>query len=407
MSIHTRYTRLAIGVLAIASILLSAPAASEERLVIADGRGDWGGLAPYLHIPRGPGYVYTSFVFDTLLWKDETGKLSPALAQAWHHDDSGLCYRFTMREDATWHDGRVLGVDDVVFTIAYMQQHPYRFVDLGPIESARRLSERDAEICMHKPYAPFLTTIAASLPILPKHIYHKVEQPDRFRTSEAMIGSGPYRVDIYNRAQGRYRLLRNDNYYGGSPRYKAIHIAKMQPDAALVALQKGEVDVMAVSHDRVPQFIEAGVALQRQLSNHPYRLVFNHGGSFRETALRQALAYAIDRQALLDVVYPDRAIVAAVGYFQGDAATPDLAPYAYAPKKAAALLQAQGWERQTNGRWHTEDAPVTLSLIASPKARLLAEAVAAQLHTFGIEITLRLEQGPQLSQRLKKHNFDL
>lgn len=59
--------------------------ANSSTLNIADAQGDWGLLAPFTHAARGPGYVYTSFIFDSLVWRDVDGQLQPMLAQSWSY----------------------------------------------------------------------------------------------------------------------------------------------------------------------------------------------------------------------------------------------------------------------------------------------------------------------------------
>ncbi|MFP4642248.1 MAG: ABC transporter substrate-binding protein, partial [Dehalococcoidia bacterium] len=71
---------------------------------IADATGDWGYPSPYTHYSRGPGYIRMSFIFDTLVWKDES-KFVSALAKDWEYLESENAYVFNLREDVTWHDG--------------------------------------------------------------------------------------------------------------------------------------------------------------------------------------------------------------------------------------------------------------------------------------------------------------
>lgn len=91
----TRIGHLLLGigmVLVLTAGLAASPVAEPVPEVrIADGCGDWGHPNPYLHYPRGPGYIRMSWVFDTLIWKDEHG-FRPALARSWTYDPETLAF---------------------------------------------------------------------------------------------------------------------------------------------------------------------------------------------------------------------------------------------------------------------------------------------------------------------------
>jgi len=82
---------------------------------IADPTGDWGFPSPYAHYSRGPGYVRMSYIFDTLVWKDDQGYI-PALAESWEYLKDENAYLFNLRKNVNWHDGQKFTAEDVVFT---------------------------------------------------------------------------------------------------------------------------------------------------------------------------------------------------------------------------------------------------------------------------------------------------
>lgn len=403
---------LACGVRAQVQEQVPAPGAS--RLVIADAQGDWGLLAPFLHQARGPGYVYSSFVFDTLVWKEADGTLAPALATRWQALPGGRCHRFTLAAGARWHDGKPVTPQDVAFSFDYLRRHHYRFVDLQVIDrvTATPTAKDNAgavEVCTREPYAPFMANIAAALPVLPAHVYGPVEAPEQFHALAAATGSGPYRLAEYNRAQGFYRLERHAAYHAHVPRYAQVFVVKMNPQLALAAMRRGEVDAASIPALMADAFRTAGFSVLSQPSNHPYRLLFNHAGRFADARLRQGLAHALDRQWLADVAYHGQATVAQTGYRQGLPAqsTARLASYPHDPQRAATLLQAGGWTRGADGAWRQGGTPVKLDMLGDPASEVLAKAVAAQLETLGLTVRLRLEQDARLQQRLKARDFDL
>ena len=226
-----------VAVLSVGNSVLSA---ETKDIRIADSKGDWGYPNPYRHYPRGPGYVRMSWVFDTLVWKDRNGYI-PALAQEWSYDKENKAFRFALNPKATWHDGKPVTAADVVFSIDYFKKYPYRWVTVKYIERAEAESDHDVVIYLAKPYAPFISDIGGTMPILPKHIWAGVEDPKKFDAPEAFIGSGPYIFKDFNKAQGTYMYEAFDNYYQGRP--KADRLIYVRSGKALVSLATGQVDL--------------------------------------------------------------------------------------------------------------------------------------------------------------------
>jgi len=398
--------RLLLLLCLLAGLAASQARAADARLVIADSQGDWGPLAPWLHRARGPGYVYTSFVFDSLVWKDPQGVIQPLLARNWTSDPDWRCHHFTLNERAQWQDGQPLTAEDVAFTFNYMQQHPYRFVDLSRVQSIQTRDNR-VSICLQRPDRLFVPRVAASLPIIPQHIYAQVTDPARFTAPEALIGSGPYRVADYSRAQGFYRLVRNEHWHQGLPRYEEVIINRLSPQAAAAAMAQGEVDVMNITHEYIDLFRNSGAEILQAPSNHPYRLLFNHRQTLASPQLRQGLAHAIDREQLIRLAFHGHALPARPAYRQ-QGSHEGLNPYSLNRKHAANLLTAAGWQQNAAGQWlDTQGNPIELRLIATPGAERLARVLARQLTDFGLGLSVRLLQDVPLTQAVQQQQFDL
>jgi len=192
---------------AIALILLAIIPAQgltgQRELRIADGTGDWGYPNPFQHYPRGPGYVRMSWVFDTLIWTDQKG-YAPALADSWSYDPASMTFTFNLNPKAKWHDGKPVTAEDVVFTIGYYRKHPYRFVKISDIASVQANDARTVLLKLSKPYAPFLSSVATTMPILPKHIWEPVTEPEKYNDPKAFIGSGPYLFRDFDKTKGSY-----------------------------------------------------------------------------------------------------------------------------------------------------------------------------------------------------------
>ncbi|MFN4011265.1 MAG: ABC transporter substrate-binding protein [Pannonibacter sp.] len=389
-----------------------AQTTGEKRpLVIADSRGDYGLLAPFTHMKNGPAYLYTSYIFDTLVAQDKQGNPVPGLATAWTRSTDGLSWEVELDDRARWHDGKPVTAEDVAFTVTYMAEHPYAFASTSGIASVEVLTSTRLKLQLKQSDAGFVSGLLTSLPILPQHIYSSISNPEVFAERAAATGSGPYILETQDKAQGRYLLRRNEDYYRGTPLYPAVAIVKMSTDAAIVALKSGEIDVITdVPLDRAEAIRSSGFKLVEAPSNHPMRLTFNHAGPFGAKAARQALAHVIDRQALVDIAYRGAAVVADPGFFQKGSPWRDpqgQLSYPIDISKANALLTSLGWSRDEAGRWSWNNQPVTLRLVAQPQAKAVATAVTDQLEAFGLAVDLRLLEPAQVQQQIETGTYEL
>lgn len=393
-------------------IVVPTPSSADDikTLVIADERAEYGLPAPYLHRLNGPGYIFASYVFDTLVGQDDNGALAPGLAKKWSRSDDGLTYTIQLNPTARWHDGKSVSPQDVVFTFEYVAKNPYAFVS---VEGVKRVSveEQTVTIQLKTLDSGFVNRILTGLPILPAHIYAEQNEPRRFDGPTALIGSGPYRLASFDRAQGRYLLTASNGYYGGKQKYDEIIIARLSAAAALTGISNGEVDLIPyLPWSKLPEATKAGISVVSAPSHHPLRLTFNHGGLFKEKKARQALAHMIDRDALVRIAYTGGAIAAQQGYFQtgtewyveGVQAT-----YPYDLNRAAALLENTGWVLGNAGRWMKEETPITIRLISDTRRKRQALVLAEQLEAGGFSIDLRTMKRGALQDIIQSGDFDL
>ncbi|WP_104492625.1 ABC transporter substrate-binding protein [Paracoccus denitrificans] len=402
-----------IALLTLAALLSAPVLAQEDRpLIITDSRADRGMLAPYLHTRNGIAYLYMTYVFDSLVSQDRQGRPAPGLAASWTISVDGLTADLQMDGRASWHDGRPVTARDAAFTFAYMARHPYPFVTLKNVAGAEALSDRHLRITLKSRDAGLVSGLLTALPILPEHVYAAEDAPERFTAPEAATGSGPYRLASYDKAQGRYMLEAVPDHYAGAPKFTRLMIVTMAPDAAIRALRGGEVDVISdLPVERAAGVEAQGLHVVRARSGHVTKIAFNHQGMFGARTLRQALAQALDRLAILDITAPNGAgALAETGYFQqGSPWREDRTDpvWPHDPAIAATLFEAQGFARNGTGRWQRDGAPVTLRLISDESQARVAQVVADQLEGFGFGVELRLMERTALQAVPPGGDYDL
>jgi peptide/nickel transport system substrate-binding protein len=420
MKVRHRWPGIAAAILAIVLLGLSAcrgvspaaPPTGDRPAVytIADSTGDWGFPSPYAHYSRGPGYVRMSFIFETLVWKDAT-EFVPQLARAWSYDPSDDSYTFELRDDVKWQDGVPFTADDVVFTYNYVKLHPYQWVDSRIVASAEALDSDTVKLYLAAPYAPFLQDVASAQPILPRHIWEKVTAPEEFQTPEAVIGTGPYRLADYSKEHGTYLYRANDDYYLGRPSVGEIRFIKLAAEMAPAALKDGSVDSAAIPPEVVEDMKAAGLAVISEPPSFNGKLYINHKKApLSSPAFRQALAYAIDREALVNVVFRGYAIPGSPGMVPPTSVwyNPDIPQYAYDPAKARQLIEADGWQfDEAHGVFVKDGQILKLTLITSADYKDLGQFIMQQLQQIGIDIDLKTFEAKTVDSKVAAWDFDL
>ena len=385
-----------------------------ESYIIADETGDWGYPSPYLRYSRGPGYIRMSFVFDTLIWKDEDSFI-PALAKEWTYDETENTYTFVLQENAVWHDGEPVTAEDVAFTVEYVKSHPDPFVTLvGPsgITEAVVIDDHTVKLCLETLYAPFLYEIAGVMAILPKHIWETVDDPMTFDGPEAVIGSGPYKLVDYDKAQGSYLYKAFEDYYQGKPVVDRLIFVKTGTEMINAALTQEEVQAASIKAEMVDALESEGFVIVPSSYNWNAKLTINHQKEpMNQKEFRQALAYAIDRQALVDVTQRGHGIPGSPCILPPDNRwyNPDIEQYDYNPDKAQQLIEGLGYTLNGDGNFTRDGEVLSLELITQTSYgfKEVGQFVKDSLEDVGIKVELMVLEGKSLDAKVEAWDFDL
>jgi peptide/nickel transport system substrate-binding protein len=381
---------------------------------IADPTGDWGYPSLYGMYPRGPGYVRMSLIFDTLVWKDKGG-IIPALAESWVYMPEKNAYIFNLRQDVTWHDGKRFTATDVVFTLNYIKQHPWEWVDSNIVKEAEEIDEYVVEIYLSKPYAPFLTNVAGTLPVIPKHVWEGVEKPDQFMSKEALIGTGPYRLADYNKAQGTYLYEAYEGYYLGKPKVDTIGFVKVNTEMAPTALKKGEVNASSVPPEILDELRSKGLEIAEEPPTWAAKLIINHKKEpLSSKEFRSALAYAIDREKIVRIAKRGHAVSGSMGLIPPSNRSwhnPNVRKYAHDVTRAKSIIDDMGYTMDKDGYYHKDDKRLEFELLAGSVFReefsRIGELIKSDLEEVGVKINLRGLESKVADARIKNWNFDL
>ncbi|MGI6078467.1 MAG: ABC transporter substrate-binding protein [Fastidiosipilaceae bacterium] len=379
-----------------------------DTYVASDGAGDCGFPSPYGHHAYGTGYLRMSFIFDTLVWKDDKD-IIPALAESWEYLKDENAYLFKLHKDVTWHDGTAFSAKDVVFTFNYTKSYPYQYVDNKIVSKAEAVDEHTVKLYLDKPFASFLTFVAGVQPILPEHIWKNVSSPDKYQEKDASIGTGPYKLVDYNKEQGSYLFESNDKYYQGKPKVKQLKFVKISKEMAAAALQQKQVDFATVPPETEKDLASKGFEVLVDTGTIVRQLMINHQKEpFSNTEFRQALSYAIDRQAIVDTAQRGYATVGSPGLVPPNNPwyNANLPQYSCDPDKSREILSKLGYIKKDNF-FEKDGKTLTLNLLYTPESERNAEMVKKQLENAGIKINLRSLESAMLASTIVNWDFDL
>lgn len=384
----------------------------KERILTVSGNGDFGFPSVYTISPKGQGYMTLSYIFDTLMWKDESG-LIPYLAEDYSVSEDGLTYTFQLRKGVSFTDGTPFTAEDVKFTFDYMKEHPYKWVSVSMVEEASVVDEHTVEIKLNKTYNPFLSDVAGSLPILPKHIWENVTEPETFTEPEAAISTGPFILENYDSAAGTYTFKANEDYFYGDVQIDKLVIANVSGGDSKEALLSGEIAAApnisykaAMSLKDSPEYtVLEGPGLSVT------RLYFN----FDEEAMavkeiRQAMYHAVNLDEIVEKAYGGAGYPGSAGHVQPGTPwyNPDVRQYAYDVETAKKMLSEAG-AADSNGdgilEYNGEEMSYTLTFTENDAK--LAELLVSYMKAVGIELVPQSADDATVKAAISEGNFEL
>jgi len=287
-------------------------------------------------------------IFTGMTKINEKLEVIPDLARSWKVSKDGKIWTFYLRRDVKWHDGHPFTAEDVVFTfnsildpkVNSVRRSDY-IIDGKPIKF-KVLDRYTVQAVLPKPFAPFL--VRSGMSVIPKHIL-KGKDINTAAFNRDPIGTGPFKFKEWVTGD-HVTVVRNPNYYLGKPKLAEI-IYKVIPDAnaQLVALEAGEIDSTGIPPKdyRRMKAMEGVNVFEFDALVYTY-LGLNLGSpKFKDKRVRQALAYATNKDQLVKLIFkglasPAYAPSAPVSWAYSD----DVPKYPYDPEKARELLKEAG-----------------------------------------------------------------
>lgn len=361
----------------------------------------------------------TSLIYSGLMKIDDQGKLVPDIAESYTVSDDELNYVFKLKNNITFHDGKKLTADDVVFTIEKAQDPELK----SPREAnwigvkVEKIDETTVAFTLKQAYAPFIqnTTIG----ILPKHIWSDatIEEFPFSQYNIKPVGTGPYKVESVSQNDSglpkEYKLVSFGKYALGKPFITNINIKSYTNEKEIItAYKNGDIESLhSISPKQLPN-LDVG---KDEILLSPLPRIFgvflnqNVAGVFVYKEVREALDMSADKKAIIDGVLDGYGQIidspVPVKEISNNTNTEDIN---IRVEKAKELLTKNGWKQNSAGIFEKKDKKGTVRLSFSistgnaPELKEAAYLLQKQWQLIGANVEVKIFEIGDLNQNIIK-----
>ncbi|MEP2783059.1 MAG: ABC transporter substrate-binding protein [Pseudoruegeria sp.] len=339
------------------------------------------------------GRVLFQNISETVTEMDPHTGLQPRLAESWEDMGDGT-WRFTLREGVTFSDGSVMNAEDVAHSLVRMKS-PDIACEIGAkffggIDITTNIVDDLTIDVTANPAQPILPMLMSTVTVTPEDtpLDSFVDHP---------IGTGPYTFDEYERGQS-IKLSANPNYWGEQPTVQsATYVFRADSAVRAAMVAAGEADI--APNIALQDASDPDMDFSYPNSETVFLRIEHAQAPLNDKRVREALNLAVDREAFVGTILADGTLLATgitppstIGY------NDDLAPYAYDPERARALLE----EARADGV--PVDTNITLIGRTNNFANVLEtmEALLAMYEDVGFKMTLEMVEVGEWLERYAK-----
>jgi peptide/nickel transport system substrate-binding protein len=358
-----------------------------------------------------------TLMFNSLVKKDEKFDYVPELASTIQRSEDGLSFTFVLRDGVAFHDGRQFTSADAKYTLDTVLASTFAkttsfFVGSGAnrtayVKSVEAPDPHTLIIRLNKQWTGLLPNLVP-IAIIPKDSYESQKTHP--------LGTGPFKFKSYDQVQQVVDLEANQNYWDGPSRIPNVRVRVISESNSMQAeLQSGRVDIAPLATSLSPDAIK-GLSLNPNLSVHQFvgsnlnLLTFNTTEApLNNVKVRQALAYAIDRESIIRDLVLDQGAIAHTILPEASWAYAKSITYQFDPGKAKQLLDEAGF-RDPDGdgpqmRWAK---PLLFRISgSSAAARQYAGVIQNYLKNVGVPVAIETSEFNTMRQQVQNGQFQI
>jgi peptide/nickel transport system substrate-binding protein len=405
------FRRLPIAAAALASVLAAGSARAAGTVVWALG-GDPDSLDPN-KTTTWESWAAFNQIYDTLLYLDRDGKVVPNMAKSWDVSADGLTYTFHLNEGIKCSDGAALTSADVKYTMDHYfdpKSPAVMKAGFGPVESVATPDPLTVTFKLKTPFAAFLSFLGEGFASILCSDNEKFGKD--FGSGASSIGSGPFMVKEWVKGD-HMTLVPNPHYvnYGrsaenkGPPKLDQLILRRMpEAQSRLAALKTNEVQIATPPMEDVDA-VKSSPDMKLITSEKTGQTIFFEFAisrpPFSDERARKAVAYAIDPDAAIDIVFGDLSkrekCAIGPGVYGNDEDWCGSVSIGHDSEKAKALLKELGYG---------PDKPLEVIMMTWPddNREKIAQVFQNQLAEVGIKAELQTMDIGTLNARVKQEN---
>jgi peptide/nickel transport system substrate-binding protein len=358
-------------------------------------------------------YSIFDLTYGTLVREDSNGKYVGSLAKDWKTSDDGLTWTFNLRDNIKWHDGTPFTAEDMVWAINAVMKDPEGWSTsanyAAGFKEVQALDPKTVQITLDEPIGNMEYRLSFLYAVARKD-FEQFKTPEDLQNfgNDNLLGTGPFKLNTFEKDKGILILDANPDYYGGRPKIDQVIFQTFDNEDAMVqALKVGDVDMMTSvpsaafktvqGFDNVKALQLSGRSLTELIINSVPET--NDPKPKRNPALtdpkvREAIATAINKQDLVDIVLqslgqPGTTIVPPSlggGYwFNSNVKNPD-----FSLEKANQILEEAGYKKGADGIRAKGNTKLELRLQFPnnrPNYPRIADLISGWLKDIGIKAT--------------------
>ncbi|MDY5021697.1 MAG: ABC transporter substrate-binding protein [Blautia sp.] len=294
-----------LAALALAAVMtvcttgLTVSAEEVDNGLIVAIQSDPTGLDPHTVTDRAAGIAIEN-LYNTLFTYTETyGEAVPSLAESYEVSDDGFTYTLKLAEGVKFHSGNVMTSEDVKYSLERIQTSGARASQMEKISSIETPDENTVVITLSSQYAPFLTYLANPLNAI---VEKAVVEENNGDINNVDAGTGPFMLAAWNTGSSVDMDAFEEYWEADKPKADTLQLKTItDATARATALRNGEIDMIIDATDQETAVLNGadGVVLETVPGTFWEYLGMNcESESLKDAKVRQAIAYAVDRNAI-------------------------------------------------------------------------------------------------------------